>query len=191
MRIISGSARGKHLATFTGRDIRPTGDRAREALFSILLSRCRSLNGIRVLDLFAGSGAMSLEAVSRGAVSATCVDNNPQAVNLITRNITSCALSDKVTLVRSDVLHLPVQVLNKAPFDLIFLDPPYGKGLAEATLSMLAAKQLLNRNGIICVETGAKEELEVDNRVFTLCDDRRYGAIRFRLFVETAMEVHE
>lgn len=188
MRIISGSARGKKLATFTGSAIRPTSDRAREALFSILTSRFGTLNGIKVLDLYSGSGAMALEAVSRGARSAVCVDKSVQAIKLAEANIATCKLDEQVTLARGDVLRLPPQVEQTAPFDLIFLDPPYRKGLAEKTLSMLSEQNILATDGIICVETGRDEELTVGDEVYTLSDDRHYGAVRFRLFVMTTVE---
>lgn len=188
MRIISGSARGKHLATFSGKAIRPTSDRAREALFSILTSRFGSLNDLRVLDLYAGSGAMALEAVSRGAKHASCVDKSPQAAKLIESNIATCNLGGRVSLIRGDVLRLTTQLLNAGPFDLIFIDPPYAKGLAEATLKLLADQPILAESGIICVETGAAEELADAAEALTLIDVRRYGAIKFHLFTNVVAE---
>jgi 16S rRNA (guanine966-N2)-methyltransferase len=188
MRIISGSARGKRLATFSGEDIRPTSDRAREALFSILTSRFGSLNGLKVLDLYAGSGAMALEAVSRGAENALCVDKTPQSAELIESNIATCKLGERVAFIRGDARRLGAKALGSGPYDLIFIDPPYDKGLAEATLTMLSEKAILAENGIICVETGADEEIIIAGEFFTLSDERRYGATKFRLYNATTEE---
>ena len=104
MRIISGSVRGRKLAEFAGSGIRPTSDRAREAIFSILLSRYEFLQGMHVLELFAGSGAMSLEALSRGAQNALLVDSSPQAAKLISDNISRCKMESRAEFIKQPAL---------------------------------------------------------------------------------------
>ncbi len=156
MRVISGSARGKILADFSGKDIRPTSDRIREAIFSILFSRLGGMNGQRVLDLFAGTGAMGIEALSRGAVEAVFVERSPQAVALIRRNLSGCRIETPVRILMNEaVTALPL--LRGSRFDLIFIDPPYGKDLVPPVLAGIEQEGLLTEHGIVVAE-GAKAD---------------------------------
>ena len=182
MRIISGSARGKRLAGFSGKKIRPTSDRVREAVFSILLSRLGTLDDLKVLDLFAGTGAMSLEALSRGARHAVLVDRNPEAAQVITTNLQSCRLTDRAVLIRSDIHSALPRLKTMAPFDLIFLDPPYNLGLAEETLTRVAESHLLSPQGILYAETEQKITLPENVGSLVLADRRRYGATAIHLY---------
>ncbi len=141
MRIIAGTARGRRLATPARggavQTIRPTADRAREALFSII---AREVAGAAVADLFAGTGALGLEALSRGAASALFVDRQRQALDLIRENIDRCGFADRAAVVQRDLgrgIVLPAGTLPAAGFALVFLDPPYGKGLAQKILAEL------------------------------------------------------
>jgi len=188
MRIISGSARGKKLAYFTGQQIRPTSDRVREALFSMLFTRLGNFAGLSILDLYAGSGALALEALSRGGGHATLIDSGRQAASLIERNAKACQLDDKIRLIRGKVLDSLPQVRNRAPFDLIFLDPPYGQDLLIPTLTALSDLNLLAEDGIVCVEASAKEI--VPDRVGQLqCVAQRcYGATRIGLLTRCHCE---
>lgn len=181
MRIISGSARGRKLAVFDGKQIRPTPDRVREALFSMFSSRFGSLHGIRVLDLFAGTGALSLEALSRGAAAAVVVDQSPYAINLIRENTDRCGFSDKVTVIAGEVLVSLDKLLPSDPFDLILLDPPYASELASEVITRIETLNLLADGGIICAETSRQETLESQGGL-SLLENRIYGSTRIHLF---------
>lgn len=181
MRIISGTARGRQLASFSGDNIRPTPDRVREALFSMLQSRLGSLSGTRVLDLFCGSGALSLEAVSRGAQSAVLVDSGRDAHKTASENIRRCRFEAEVEYLRQDVYRTFPQLVQRSPFDLIFLDPPYQKGHLRQTLEQIESLNLLNKNGIICAES-AKGEDPGEYARFVQLDFRVYGSTQIHLF---------
>ncbi len=181
MRIISGTARGRKLAGFSGSSIRPTPDRVREALFSMLNSRLGSFQGLNVLELFAGSGAQSLEALSRGAASATLVDASPQAAKVITENVQRCKFESRARLVRADALLALPRLSAEAPFDLILLDPPYNQGLIPQALEKIDSLQLLADDGIICAESAAEEELSDYGRL-QLLERRKYGSTMIHLY---------
>jgi 16S rRNA (guanine(966)-N(2))-methyltransferase RsmD len=182
VRIVSGSARGKKLVPFSGQNIRPTSDRIREAVFSSLFSRLGPFQGRRVLDLFAGTGAMGIEALSRGASSATFVDNNNQAIRIIQKNLENCGLLEKAEVIHKNVFESWEQLLGAAPFDVIFLDPPYGQGLVEKTLKKIAETACLSQNGILCVETSSKETIGEDFYPLMLLKMTRYGSTQIYLF---------
>ena len=187
MRIISGSARGRKLATPPGKslDIRPTSDKARGALFSILAERTV---GSRVLDLFAGTGALGLEAHSRGAASVVLVEQNPVALRLIVKNISIVAgdRAEEIKVLRHDLRKgLPADLereAHPAPFDLIFLDPPYGKGLTLNTLEWLGNSKLLGQDSIVIAEERSSEKLPEQIGNLVLFDQRRYGETGFWLY---------
>jgi len=182
MRIISGSARGRKLAEFKGTGIRPTPDRVREALFSMLISRFGDLQGLNVLELCAGSGAMSLEALSRGAVSALLVDSSRQAAQLINGNISRCRMQEQAKLILSPVEKALGGSQVQESYDLIFMDPPYHKGLVPVFLQQIDSLNLLAQNGIISAETEANEIFELPD-AFALLETRRYGSSAVHLIV--------
>ncbi len=181
MRIIAGSARGKKLAAFDGKLIRPTPDRVREALFSILTSRFGGLNGLKVLELFAGTGAQSLEALSRGAATAVMVEQSSYAIKLIRDNTSACGYGDRVTLIPGELPVCLDQVCGYAPFDLILLDPPYHAGLTDLVMAKVESLNLLAGGGIICVET-QRGELPQPQGTLPLLDRRCYGSTAIHLF---------
>lgn len=182
MRIISGSARGKRLAEFKGTDIRPTPDRVRGAVFSILLSRIGSFAGKTVLDLYAGTGAMAIEALSRGASKACLVDQGSQSAQVIGKNLENCRVADRAAYYRSSVTGALEQLEGQKPFDLIFLDPPYKKELATQTLRILARQRFLAKDGIICAETDRSEEIPSEFDSLKRIDRRDYGTTSIHLF---------
>jgi 16S rRNA (guanine(966)-N(2))-methyltransferase RsmD len=188
VRIISGSARGKQLSPLRGADIRPTPDRVREAVFSMLVSRLGPLAGLRVLDLFAGSGALALEALSRGAASAVLVDRGAQAAQVIPANIRACAMLERATFIRSDVLKA-LPRLEGTLFDLILLDPPYGQGLVPPVLTAVAELGLLAPGGLLCAETDRQEELSAAIGSLVRIDRRHYGSTAVHLFSQPEAEV--
>lgn len=198
MRIISGRAKGLRLTTPPGKSngIRPTSDRCREALFSILGTR---IHEARVLDLYAGTGAFGLEALSRGARSVTLVDNNPTALSLIRKNVELLRHSfhpgtsafPKVSILRGDLRRGVNALLAgsegvETAFDIIFLDPPYDKNLAQTTLADLDGSSFLAKNGLIIAEERSKVVLSKHFEHLSCTDTRTYGDTSFRLYRETS-----
>jgi len=181
MRVIAGTSRGRRLTMFEGRDVRPTPDRVREALFSILQSKLGSFSGLKVLDLFAGSGALAIESLSRGAESAYLVEKDRAAEKIIRKNLELCQMVDTSCLQIGDALQ-SLPRFAAGSFDLIFLDPPYAQGLAERALAEIAKRDLLSSDGILCVETGAKELLPEDFGQLKRIDQRRYGTIMINFY---------
>jgi len=180
MRIISGSGRGRQLASFSGKDIRPTPDRVREAIFSILSSKLGTFNGLNILELFAGSGAQSLEALSRGATNAIMVDSGKTASEVISENIKRCRCESRVKVIRQEVLAALPQLTVFAPFDLIFLDPPYNQNLLSTSIKKIEYLNILAEDGIICAESSSKETLD-DFTSLDLIDERTYGSTKIHL----------
>lgn len=181
MRIISGTARGRQLASFSGKDIRPTPDRVREAVFSILTSRLGSFSQLNILELFSGSGAQALEALSRGAKSAILVDSGSVAAKTITENIKRCHFESAARFLQQDVLTILPQLVSSSPFDLILLDPPYNQKLLPQVIERIEHLKLLAENGIICAESSRDEELG-DFGTLKLTESRVYGSIRIHLY---------
>ena len=182
MRVIGGSARGRKLTAFRGDNIRPTTDRVREALFSILISRLGSLDGLTVLDLFAGSGALGIEALSRGAASTCFVDRARQSIATIRRNLELCHLIDRAELLQMDSQAVLSGVLRGRTFDLIFLDPPYGKQAIAGLLEPIGYGQLLHKDGLIVVESGGQEEIPATTADLQCLDQRRYASTLLSFF---------
>jgi 16S rRNA (guanine966-N2)-methyltransferase len=175
MRIVAGRFRGKALLSPEDESIRPTSDRAREALFNILASRIGvSLDGLKVLDLFAGTGALGLEALSRGAQNIVFVDTSAEARGLIRDHIEAFGAGGVAKLLRRDATALG-EAGTMGPFDLVFLDPPYCKGLAEQALTCLRDGKWLADEATIVVEESADVTVELPEG-FVLDDRRVYGA---------------
>lgn len=171
MRIIAGEKRSRLLKAPEGMDTRPTGDKAKEALFSILQHR---MPGARVLDLYAGSGALALEALSRGAKMAVLADVSQKACRVIEENIRALEYEQKARLLRmNDNAALTLLKKEQAEFDVIFLDPPYRMDTAPVC-ARLAAEGLLAKNGILVVEHSRETPPEV-GAPLALKDRRTYG----------------
>lgn len=174
MRIIGGRWRGLHLAEVGAGDpaahLRPTSDRVREAIFNLLINGGygNPVQGARVLDLFAGTGALGLEALSRGAASLTLVDDGPAARALITRNIALCRTD--ATFLRLNATKLPP--CPTSPHDLIFLDPPYGKSMGEVALHSALTSGWLTPEALVIWEEGTALPPPPG---FAQLDQRRYG----------------
>jgi len=158
VRIVAGQWRGRKLSAPTGETTRPTADRTRETLFSMLTSRLGSFEGLTVADLFAGSGALGLEALSRGAASCIFVEQDSPAVRVLRQNIASLGAQGQ-----SDVRATSVLALGPArqPLDLILLDPPYGSGAGAVALDKLARLGWIGEATWVSLETGAKEDPDV------------------------------
>lgn len=149
MRVIAGKARSLKLMTPPGMDTRPTTDRTKETLFNILQPEIR---GARFLDLFSGSGAIGIEALSRGAAFAVFVEKDRAAAECIKKNLAFTKLGDNGQILRKDVGAALKSLEKGAPFDLIFMDPPYGRGLERQVLEYLAHSSLLAEEGTVVVE---------------------------------------
>lgn len=155
MRVITGLARGKKLKTLEGMATRPTTERTKEAVFSTLFDKTVDAN---VLDLFAGSGQMGIEALSRGAKHCTFVEQARDAVAVIRYNLGETRLDAKATLEFKEVLSFLAS--DRKKYDLIFLDPPYGKGLVDETVALIEKYGLLSDDGIIVAESDDVDEVE-------------------------------
>jgi 16S rRNA (guanine966-N2)-methyltransferase len=179
MRIIAGDWRGRTLVTPKGDDTRPTADRTREALFSMLVSRLGSFEDLRVADLFAGTGALGLEALSRGAAHCTFVENDRLALEALKTNVTKLSAN-------ADVRSGSALALGHAskPFDLILMDPPYMTGAGSVTLDKLARQGWVSPATLISIETSKKENVAVDG--FEIDVVRDYGKARITLMRMTA-----
>ena len=175
MRIIAGRHRGRRIQAPPGLATRPTSDRAREALVGILEHGSPPLAGSRFLDLFAGSGAVGLEAASRGAEAVLLVENDPAAVATIRKNIEHLGETGRVRLLVADASRLGPA---REPFDLVFLDPPWRSGLAGPALDSLLAGGWLSRESRVVVELAADEPF-MPSEGFELEQERRYGRTRF------------
>lgn len=177
MRIVAGRHRGRLLDSPLDTTVRPTSDRARESLFNVLehgkLARggLSPLRGARVLDAFCGTGALGLEALSRGAAFVTFMDASPAALRLAEANARKLKETASTRFLQADAVHPPRADL---PCALAFLDPPYGEGLAEPALAGLAAADWLARDAIVVVETATRDDLSPPAG-FTPVDERRYG----------------
>ena len=183
MRIVAGKFRGKQLTSPADDGTRPTSDRARESIFNILGSLLGPvLEGRRVLDLFAGTGALGLEALSRGAAQVTFVETGAEARGLIRDHIEAFGVAGITKLLRRDATALG-KPGTFGQFDLVFLDPPYHRGLGEKALAELAANGWLAPGAVIVWEEAADAEVTVPEG-FALDDTRQYGAaaIRFLTF---------
>ena len=180
MRIVAGKYRGKVLLSPGDDTIRPTSDRARESIFNILASRIGpNFDGLRVLDLFAGTGALGLEALSRGAAGVVFVDTSAEARGLIRDHIEAFGAGGVAKLLRRDATDLgPAGTMG--PFNLAFLDPPYGKGLGEKALASLAAGKWLAPDATVVFEESKDTELNLPPG-FIIQLRREYGAAAVRL----------
>ena len=157
MRIIGGSMRGTKLFTLEGDNTRPTLDRVKEALFSKINY---DLQDAIVLDLFAGSGALGLEALSRGAQKSFLCDKSRDAIKIINQNIEKTRTKDKIELLNCDYKNAIIEFKNKnIKFDIVFLDPPYKTDFAEDAAKQIIEEELLNDEGIIVLETDDKEKV--------------------------------
>jgi len=179
MRIIGGEFRGRTIFAPSGAAVRPTADRVREALFNILEHGDFDLRGARVIDLFAGSGALGLEALSRGAAFALFVEEAAGARAAIRRNIESLGLTGRTKLFRRDATHLGALLASLAPFELAFVDPPYDRGLAPLALRGLSEGGWLAPCAHVVVETRDTEALDLPPG-FALLDERTYGETKLR-----------
>ncbi|THV23271.1 16S rRNA (guanine(966)-N(2))-methyltransferase RsmD [Peteryoungia ipomoeae] len=181
MRIVGGEFRGRNLATPKSNDIRPTTDRTRESLFNILShAHPCVLDGTKILDLFAGTGAVGIEALSRGCKSALFVENSVEGRGLLWENIEAFGLHGRARMLRRDATDLgPAN--NIEPFELVFADPPYGKGLGEKALFAAHAGGWLAPGALAILEERSDVQVSVDP-VFRFLEDRAFGDTKMYFF---------
>ena len=174
MRIVGGQFRGRVLFSPEGQVTRPTADRVRESLFNILTG-VGDLEGVSVLDVFAGTGALGFEALSRGADRVTFIENDPAALKVIGENIKKLGVADRTTVLRLDATK-PAKAAK--PFDLVMFDPPYRSGLAGPALLALDKMGWIGTDATITVEVAAAEPFKSPDKDFDITDERKYGAAR-------------
>lgn len=175
MRVITGSARGRVLKTLEGEDVRPTTDRVKEAIFSIIQFE---IEGREVLDLFAGSGQLGVEALSRGAAYATFTDLSKDAVSVIKSNLLTTGLHKNSAVLQSDALTFLRN--SKKKFDIIFMDPPYSKGLLQKALPLAA--EVVNDGGVIVCEHPYGEEMPETAGKFSLYRSYKYSKLALSVY---------
>jgi 16S rRNA (guanine966-N2)-methyltransferase len=173
LRIIGGQLRGRKLVTVPGIKTRPTAQRVRESIFDILNYRVR---GAAVLDLFAGSGAMGIEALSREAESVVFAEDNPAALGALGKNIKNCLLENRARVIKWNILkNLNFVRSHKPAFNLVFIDPPYDKNMVLPTLSNLALSCCLANGAMVVIEHATLEPIAENPPGFNILDQRRYG----------------
>lgn len=174
MRVISGDARGKKLVSLEGTNTRPTLDQVKEALFNIIQF---NISEKKILDLFAGSGALGIEALSRGADTAVFCDNSFEAIKIIKTNLENTRCADNAIVLHKDYISA-LKFLSKQnmQFDIIFLDPPYKTDFADKAIEQIIELNLLSKEGIIILETDNKEKEEtIKIEGIEIFDKRKYG----------------
>ena len=179
MRIVSGSLRGRNIVAPAGRNTRPTSDQTRESIFNILAHAewAPPLEGAIVADIFAGSGALGLEAISRGAEFCLFVETEPKARGAIRENVEKMNLFGKTRLHRHDATRLKIAPGNlRGAFTHIFMDPPYNKGLWRPVLSRLKEQNLIADGGVIILEESV--DTEIETKGFEVLADKTWGAAR-------------
>lgn len=186
MRVITGTARGRRLKELEGMETRPTTDRVKEGMFSALQF---DIEGRRVLDLFAGTGQLGIECLSRGAASAVFVDRRADAVRLIRENLKITDLTDRARVVSGDSVEYLKSLREK--FDLVLLDPPYEAGLLEVALELLAKFDILAPHGIIVAEHPVGKVLPALPAPYKLHRTYRYGKIGMTIYHRGANEKNE
>ena len=179
LRVISGKLKGRKLLALKGMDLRPTSDRVKEAIFDILQD---SVEGRKVLDLFAGTGALGIEALSRGAERAVFVEGNARSCTVLQKNLEACRLQERAEVLPREI-EGGINILSgrAETFDLIFMDPPYGRGLARKTLQALARGSIPAPEALIVAEHSAAENLDSIPPLERIAQ-RRYGGTLVSFF---------
>lgn len=179
MRVISGSARGKKLLCAEGLDIRPTLDRVKESIFNMIAFDTPDAS---VLDLFSGSGALGIEALSRGAKNAVFVDLSPNSIDITKKNLALTHLEDKATVIKQDALDFVKNTTYK--FDIIFLDPPYESSIYDDIIREIKKSEILNPKGFIIVEADSVLTPPFESEPFKIHREKKYGRVKILVMKE-------
>lgn len=182
MHVITGTARGRRLKELEGMETRPTTGKVKESIFSIIQF---DLEGRRVLDLFAGTGQLGIEALSRGAAACVFCDQRKDAVQLIRDNLAVCQLTDKATVRQGDAM---AYLKSGEKFDIIFLDPPYASGLLSRALEDIIRFDICRDHGIIVAESAADALLPPVEAPYSLHREYRYGKIKLTVYHRSGNE---
>jgi 16S rRNA (guanine966-N2)-methyltransferase len=187
MRVIGGNARGRRLKVPKGQAVRPTSDRVKEALFNILP---HDLSGIKFLDLFAGTGNVSIEAISRGAAEAILIDSSDKSAKVIRENLRTVGFTDRASVWIAPVSRALRSLTRQGEsFDMIFLDPPYQCSWVQTCLEAIAAGNLLRESGTLVVEHSAREQPNSEYGSLILKDQRNYGDTWLSFFKHKAATI--
>jgi 16S rRNA (guanine966-N2)-methyltransferase len=181
MRVTGGRVRGHHLATLRGLLIRPSSDLIRQAVFNLI---GREIYGVKVLDLFAGTGSLGIEALSRGAFEAVFIDNSNQAVKLIKQNLERCGYEALGSIVKKDLgrgLPRNRAFINNR-FELVFMDPPYGKAFIPPLLKELSDRKVLSDSSMVVTESSKFDILPAVSGALQLVKDRTYGETKINIY---------
>ena len=188
MRIIGGEYKSRSIAMPRGVEMRPTQDKVREAIFNIL----GDISGKKVLELFAGSGAFGIEAISRGAGSVTFVDNNFRCIQTIKSNLGTLGISDPCHMIaKADALKFPVKAGAHEKYDIIFLDPPYYRDMAKKCLINIDHCDIVSPVGLVMVEHFKKDALGAELERLVFVDERRYGDTLITILKRTDEEIQD
>jgi len=179
VRIIAGTARGTKLDTIEGLNTRPTTDRVKENIFNMIQFE---ITGERVLDLFAGSGALGIEAASRGASEVILVESSVKCAKIIQSNIDKTRMNDKIRLFMKPVEQVLTSYKDQEPFHIIFMDPPYDKGFVIPTIESISDSNLLDETGMIVLEHRSDEVIPNDIKDFELSRTKKYGNTAISIF---------
>ena len=185
MRITGGQLKGRLLASPKGLDIRPTSDQVREAIFNII---GQNLPGVKVLDLFSGTGSLGLETLSRGASYALFIDNSPRSIKLIQKNLDLCGHRGTNVILKQDLRKgiKRIHHLLDETFDLVFLDPPYGKNFIPLILGELPTMDILSSKSRVVAESSKTEKLPVSFGNLEMVDTRSYGDTKISVYAYEA-----
>lgn len=175
MRVITGEARGRRLITLEGEDVRPTTDKVKEGMFNIIQFDLPEAN---VLDLFAGSGQLGIEAISRGAKHCSFVDASKRSIDVVRENLKACGFEKRASTFSGD--SISYISLSREIFDVVFLDPPYRKGIIDKVLPILADK--MSDGGVIVCETSFEEKLPESAGDFSIAREYKYGKIKLTTY---------
>lgn len=181
MRITGGKSKGRHLSSLKGRSVRPTSDKVREAIFNLI---GQDITGLKILDLFAGTGSLGIEALSRGAFFSLFIDNSRLSVKVIQKNLILCDYADSGFILKKDLRNgLPTgHPLFKKGFDLVFIDPPYGKNLIYPVLKELSNGGILVPTANIVTESFKTDDLPLTVGDLLRTDARVYGTTRIAIY---------
>lgn len=177
MRVISGTARSRKLKELVGTDTRPTTDNVKESMFNIVQF---DIEGRKVLDLFAGTGQLGIECLSRGASACTFVDLRKEAVALVRDNLTLCGLAENATVIQGD--YLSYLARGGVKYDLIFMDPPYNTGLLEKAIEAVVGFDILSEHGIMICESPKELVLPEVKLPYEVKKEYRYGKIKLTVY---------